>query len=145
MSTLKQILIAALLIAAGAVLAHLHVSSQTYYPVAQLDSPDGMVYTAVMNPVRERQACGAANDRFIRPVIEHCKECNVVYARCERELTGLELDLLNGTPVPLHRVLGPGIRLAIAGPQKPAKALCEFLAADLTRRGQRSVACVNPS
>ena len=65
---MKQALIALLLIAVGSWLAHLHVASQTYYPVVRLTSPDGLVYTTVQDEVQERRACGAANDRFLKPI-----------------------------------------------------------------------------
>ena len=65
---MKQAIIAALLIAAGAVLAHLHVVAQTYHPVVRLAAPDGLTYTALQDPTSERQACGEANERFIVPL-----------------------------------------------------------------------------
>ena len=79
---MKQALIALVLIAVGSWLAHLHVASQTYYPVVRLASPDGLVYTTVQDEVQERRACGAANDRFLKPIKELCKTCQVVFARC---------------------------------------------------------------
>ena len=142
---MKQAIIAIVLIAAGAVLAHLHVASQTYHPVVRLVSPEGLTFTAVQDPVHERQACGAANDRFLRPMKAGCKQCRVLFARCERELAGMELALLNGGPIPFHRVISPGSRLAIAGPVKAAKAVCETVAGNLVKNGWRSAACVNPS
>jgi len=141
----KQILIAVLLIAAGAVLAHLHVASQTYHPVVQLTSPEGLTLTAVQDPPRERQACGAANERVIRPMKAGCKECQVIFARCERELEGLELALVNGGSVPYYRLYSPGSRMAIAGPVASAKAFCETVAANLVKQGWRSAACISPS
>ena len=141
----KQILIALPLIAAGAVLAHLHVASQSYHPVVRLSSPEGLTYTAVQDPTRERRACGAANERFIRPMKTHCKDCQVIFARCERELEGLELALVNGGSVPYYRVYSPGSRMAIAGPAATAKAFCETVAGNLVKQGWRSAACVKPS
>jgi len=142
---MKQAIIALVLIAIGSWLAHLHVVSQLYYPVVQLSSPEGLTYTAVQDSTHERQACGAANERFLGPVKERCKQCKVVFARCERHLDGLELALLDGVPLPHHRVFAPGIRMAIVGPAAPAKTTCEFIAGDLVMRGQRSAACVYPS
>lgn len=142
---MKQAIIALVLIAAGSVLAHLHVTVQTYHPVVRLTSPDGLTYTAVQDPTRERQACGAANERFLAPVKQHCKDCKVVLARCERELEGLELALMEGEPLPHHRVLSRGMRMAIVGPKDTAKVNCDFMAGELVRHGMRSAACVYPT
>ena len=141
---MKQAIIAAVLIAAGAVLAHLHVVAQTYHPVVRLAAPDGLVYTALQDPTSERQACGEANERFIVPLRQHCKDCKVMVARCERELDGLERALYDGAPLPVHRVLSPGLRMAIAGPQGAAKSTCAFLASTLVKYGFPSAACVDP-
>lgn len=141
---MKQAIIAALLIAAGAVLAHLHVVAQTYHPVVRLAAPDGLTYTALQDPTSERQACGEANERFIVPLRQYCKECKVMVARCERELDGMERALYDGAPLPVHRVLSPGLRMAIAGPRAPAKSNCEFLAGTLVKFGFASAACVDP-
>ena len=141
---MKQAIIAAVLIAAGAVLAHLHVVAQTYHPVVRLAAPDGLVYTALQDPTSERQACGEANERFIVPLRQHCKDCKVMVARCERELDGLERALYDGAPLPVHRVLSPGLRMAIAGPQPAAKSTCAFLASTLVKYGFPSAACVDP-
>ena len=86
MKAVRHAIVAGLLIAVSVALAHLHVVSQTYHPVVQLASPDGLVYTAVQDSKHERQECGAANDRFLAPVKQQCKDCRVVLARCEREL-----------------------------------------------------------
>lgn len=142
---MKQAIIVLALIAAGSVLAHMHVAVQTYHPVVRLTSPDGLTYTAVQDPTRERQACGAANDRFLGPVKQQCKDCKIVVARCERQLEGLELALLDGEPMPHHRVLSPGLRIAIVGPLEKAKINCQVIVDELVRRGMRSAACVYPS
>ena len=142
---MKQAIIALVLIAVGSWLAHLHVASQTYHPVVRLASPEeGLVYTTVQDEVHERRACGAANDRFLKPIKDVCKQCQVVFARCERKLEGLEEALANGAPVPHYQVFAPGLRIAIAGPAAPAKAACEYIAGDMVKRGQRSAACVYP-
>jgi hypothetical protein len=140
----KQVIIAALLIAAGAVLAHMHVVAQTYYPVVHVTTPEGLKYTAVFDRTDERRACGAKNDRFVAPFKAMCKECQVVLARCERELGGLELALSEGKDVPYHRVFAPGLRVAISGPEAMAKLGCVTIARGLNERGMRSVACVHP-
>jgi hypothetical protein len=141
---LKQAIIALVLIAVGSWLAHLHVASQTYHPVVRLTSPEGLVYTTVQDEVQERRACGAANERFLKPIKESCKTCQVVFARCERKLEGLEQALANGAAVPHYQVFAPGLRIAIAGPAAPAKASCDFIAGDMVKRGLRSAACVYP-
>jgi hypothetical protein len=141
---MKQALIALLLIAVGSWLAHLHVASQTYYPVVRLTSPDGLGYTTVQDEVQERRACGAANDRFLKPIKELCKTCQVVFARCERKLEGLEAALAGGAAVSHYTVFAPGLRIAIDGPVEAAKASCDFIAGDMVKRGQRSAACLYP-
>jgi hypothetical protein len=102
------------------------------------------VYTAVHDETAERQTCGAVNDRFIEPVRANCKNCEVVYARCDRELSGLDAALMGGRPVPHHVVQSPGLRLAISGPVEAARQACDFIAADLLKRGYRSAACRYP-
>lgn len=141
---MKQALIALVLIAIGSWLAHLHVASQTYHPVVRLTSSDGLVYTTVQDEVHERRACGEANDRFLKPIKETCKQCQLVFARCERKLEGLEQALADGAAVPLYQVFAPGLRIAIAGPAPAAKASCDFIAGDMVKRGVRSAACVYP-
>ena len=141
----KQAVIAAVLIGASVGLAHLHVVSQTYHPVVQLSSPDGLVYTAVQDPKHERQACGAANDRFLAPVKKECKQCKVVVARCERELEGLELAVYERRQIAQHVVTGPGVRMAIAGPDAMANASCQQIAEQMVPSGLRSAACVRPT
>ena len=141
---MKQAIIALVLIAVGSWLAHLHVASQSYYPVVRLTSPEGLVYTTVQNEVQERRACGAANERFLKPIKETCKQCQVVFARCERKLEGLEAALANGAAVPHYQVFAPGLRIAIVGPAPAAKASCEYIAGDMVNRGQRTAACVYP-
>jgi hypothetical protein len=126
-------------------LAHLHVEAQSYHPVVQLSSPDGLTYTAVQEPKHERQACGAANDRFLGPVKQNCKGCQVVLARCERELEGFELALSEGRQMREHIVQGPGVRMAITGPERTARASCEQIADQMVRSGLRSAACVKPA
>ena len=142
---MKQAIIAAALIAAGAFLAHLHVVAQTYYPVVHVTTPEGLEYTAVFDRTDERRACGAKNDRFIAPFKSMCKECQVVLARCERELDGLELALTEGKDIPYHRIFAPGLRVAISGPAAMAKLGCDTIASGLAAQGLRSVACVYPT
>ena len=140
MQSARNTIIAVVLIAVSAWLAHLHVVAQSYHPVVRLASPDGLVYTAVQDAKHERQACGAANDRFLAPLRETCKDCKIVLARCERELDGLERALSEHRAVPLPVVSGPGVRMSIAGPVAPAKASCEQIATQMVRNGLRAAA-----
>ena len=140
----RNIAIAAVLIGVSAWLAHLHVVSQSYHPVVRLSSPDGLVYTAVQDAKQKRQACGAANDRFLHPVKQGCKQCRVELARCERQLEGFELAVYERRSIPNYVVSGPGVRLAIAGPAATAKASCAQIASEMVRSGL-SAACLSPS
>ena len=144
----REIVVAVVLIAVGvasAWLAHLHVISQSYHPVVRLASPDGLTYTAVQDAKQERQACGAANDRFLRPVKKGCKNCEVVLARCERQLEGFERTLYEGKDRSHHFVQGPGIRMAIEGPDAAARASCEQIARQMMDSGLKLAACVHPA
>jgi hypothetical protein len=132
------------LIGVAAWLAHLHVVAQIYHPVVRLSSPDGLVYTAVQDAKVERQACGAANTRFLAPVKKGCKDCRIIAARCERQLEGMELALSEGKKLPHHQILGPGVRMAIAGPAEFARASCEHIVGEMRRSGLRGT-CVYPS
>lgn len=145
MKAARNIAVAVVLVVVSAWLAHLHVVSQSYHPVVRLASPDGLVYTAVQDARQERQACGAANDRFLGPVKRTCKDCKVVIARCERQLEGFELAVHERRQLPHHVVHGPGLRMAIAGPPQHAKASCEHIVGHMLRSGVRSAACVSPT
>lgn len=142
---LRNVLLGAVLVGAAALLAHLHVESQTYHPVVQLASPDGLNFTAVLKETRDRSACGAANERFLRPLKEQCKNCRVVMARCERNLDGLERALQDGKAIAHHVVVGPGLRMAISGPPQIAKWSCDYIAAEMTGKGVRRAACLPPA
>ena len=144
MKNARNIAIAAVLIGVSAWLAHLHVVSQAYHPVVRLSSPDGLVYTAVQDARRERRACGAANERFLAPVKQGCKQCKVEIARCERQLEGFELALHERRKVSNYVVSGPGVRMAIAGPAATAKASCDQIVSEMVRSGL-SAACLSPS
>jgi hypothetical protein len=144
LKTARNVAIALVLAGVSAWLAHLHVLAQTYHPVVRLTSPDGLVFTAVQEAKSERRTCGKANDLFIDPLRAACEKCKVVLARCERELHGFELEILEGRwPHPV--VQGPGVRMAIEGPQPAARASCEQIANQLAKSGLRSSGCVHPS
>jgi hypothetical protein len=142
---LRNTLLGVLLVGAAAFLAHLHVESQTYHPVVQLASPEGLNFTAVLKETRDRAACGAANERFLRPLKQQCKDCRVVMARCERNLEGLERALQDGAATSYHVVVGPGLRMAISGPPQMAKWSCDHIAAGMAGKGIRRAACLPPA
>lgn len=141
---MKQAIVVVALLVLGSVLAHYHVANQSYYPVSRLSSTDGYTFHMVQDRAARRGDCGKANARFLGPIKAFCDQCRVDYARCERELAGLELALVMGDPVPMHVVVAPGLRLAIEGPGERVRRDCEQLATDLVRRGTKSAACVFP-
>ena len=141
---MKQALVIVVLLVVGSVLAHYHVSNRSYFPVAKLASADGYTFHMVQDRTAERSDCGKANDRFLAPLKKACTYCEVVYARCERELHGLELALLMGDPVPMHVVIAPGLRLAIEGPAQSVRRDCEHIATDLVKSGAAAASCVFP-
>jgi len=141
---MKQALVIVALLVVGSVLAYYHVANQSYFPVSKLASADGYTFHMVQDRRAQRNACAEANNRFLAPIKARCLQCDVVYARCERELQGLELALLMGDPVPVHVVISPGLRLAMEGPKERVRRECEQLAADLVKGGAPSAACVFP-
>ena len=141
---MRKALIILVLLAAGAVLARYHVANQNYFPVSKLESSDGYTFHLVQDRTDARDACGKANDRFLAPLKAACAQCSVVYARCERELHGLELQLLMGDAVPVHVVIAPGVRLAMEGPKATLRHDCEAMAAAIVKTGVRYAGCVYP-
>lgn len=138
---MKQALIAAVLIGVASVLAHLHVVAQTYYPVVRVQSPEGLVFTAVHEPTSERAACAVANGEFLAPFKNMCPDCKVVAARCERELDSFEDAITRQAGIPYPLVFAPGVKLAIAGPGDVARATCDEIERTAPRRDVR---CVPP-
>src|SRR5258708_6878003 len=132
---LKKTISAISFLAIASAVAYLYVQSQVYYPVVRLTLPDGLSITAVLSQTKERKAWGLANDRFIVPFTQSCKECKVAMARCERELGGLELAMRDRAPVPYPMVVAGEVRLAVMGPPERAKAGCKFLAANIAAGG----------
>jgi hypothetical protein len=141
---MKQAIVILVLLAVGSVLAHYHVANQSYYPVSKLASADGYTFHMVQDRRAQRNACGEANERFLGPIKARCLQCQVLYARCERELQGVELALLMGDPMPMHVVIAPGLRLAMEGPKERVREQCEQFATDLVKGGARTAACVFP-
>ena len=140
----KQLLGVAVLLAAGAAIAHLHASSQSYHPVIRIAAPGNTTYTAVLPAVGQRPACSSAGRTFVEPLRAQCPECEVLSARCERELEGLELALSLDAPLPLHVVRTPAVRMAIEGERALAKAACDYIAGDALRRGAADARCLLP-
>lgn len=138
---MRQAITALLLVAAASVLAHLHVTAQSYYPVVRVSSPDGLVFTAVHDATSERGECAAANERFLEPFKSMCSDCRVVAARCERE-PELEAALSDGKSIPHHRIFAPGVQVTIAGPERAASLSCRQIARS---GGAQGVRCVPPS
>jgi hypothetical protein len=141
---MKKALVIVVLLVLGTLLARYHVANQSYYPVSKLTSADGYTFLMVQDRTAERKACGEANDRFLGPVKARCVACDVVYARCERELGALEFALLSGDAVPMHVVVGPGMRLAMEGPKERVRQECEQMAAMLVKAGHKSAVCAHP-
>jgi len=141
---MKQAIVILVLLAVGSVLAHFHVANQSYYPVSKLASADGYTFHMVQDRRAQRNACGEANDRFLGPIKARCLQCDVLYARCERELQGVELALLMGDPMPMHVVIAPGLRMAMEGPKERVREQCQQFAADLVKGGASTAACVFP-
>lgn len=141
---MKQAIVILVLLAVGSVLAYYHVANQSYFPVSKLASADGYTFHMVQDRRAQRNACGQANDRFLAPIKARCLQCQVLYARCERELQGVELALLMGDPMPMHVVVAPGLRLAMEGPKERVREQCELLAVELVKGGALNAACIFP-
>src|SRR2546425_3965274 len=140
----KKLVVGAVIVGAASLVAHLYVQSQVYYPVVRLNLPDGLSITAVLPETKERKACGTANDRFVAPFKQTCKDCKVAMARCERQLEGLELAMREGTPVPHPMVVARELRMAVMGPPAAANAGCKVVAADMVAKGMRTAVCIPP-
>lgn len=138
---MKAAFIAIVLVGVASVLAHLHVVAQTYYPVVQVASPGGLLFTAVHDATSERTACAAANDEFLAPFKSLCRDCKVLAARCERELDGFDAALTLGKALPHHLVSAPGLQLAITGPEEVARLTCDHIARAASAPGVR---CLPP-
>jgi hypothetical protein len=141
---MKQAIIILILLVIGTLLARYHVANQSYYPVSKLTSAEGYTFVMVQDRTAERSACGKANDRFLEPVKARCVACDVIYARCERELQGLEYALLMGDAVPMYVVTAPGMRLGMEGPKERVGKECEQMAAMLVQRGHKTASCAFP-
>jgi hypothetical protein len=67
-----------------------------------------------------------------------------VYARCLRNLEGVELTLMIENPPPLYVVRAGGVRMAVSGPLAHLKTVCDDIAAALVKSGLQSAACAYP-
>ena len=145
MSVRKKTLLAAVLFGGGLALAQLYVESVAYYPVVKVSAPGGLEFTFVHDAMENRQACAVANRGFLDPIKTQCKECKVVYARCERNLKGAELALLQRKALPFYMVSASNMRLLVKGPPKIAQRACEDLAVNIIKNGLNSTSCLQPS
>jgi hypothetical protein len=127
-------------------LAHLHVVAQTYTPSVRFQAPEGLTYVIVQEEKAERRECGAANERFLRPIKEGCRDCKIVSARCERVIEGLlEREIYEAKAIPHPTVVAPGMRMAIIGPQAAADKSCDLIALAVAQRGLRPASCIHPT
>ena len=140
----RKSIVALVLIAVASVAAHLYVQSQVYYPVVRVDLTDTLSIAAVLPETKERKACGLANDRFLAPFKQQCKDCKITQARCERQLEGVELAMHEGLPVPHPMVVAREARIAVIGPEQKARAGCQYIAANLVASGIKTAVCAQP-
>ncbi len=117
--------------------------SQAYHPVVHLSLPEGLSITALLPQTKGQDACTDQNERFLSP-FKVCKDCKIGFARCERELEGLELAMSEGTAVPHPVVVAHELRIAVIGPPENAKLGCRAFAADIATKGVSSASCVEP-
>ena len=137
-------ILALVLLAIASVAAHLYVQSQVYYPVVRINLTDTLSIAAVLPETKERKACGIANDRFLAPFKDQCKDCKITAARCERVLEGVELAMHDGLPVPHPMVVAREARIAVIGPDQKARAGCQYIAANLVASGVKTAVCAQP-
>ena len=140
----RKAIVALVLVAIASVAAHLYVQSQVYYPVVRVDLTDTLSIAAVLPETKERKACGLANDLFLAPFKQQCKDCKITRARCERQLEGVELAMHDGLPVPHPMVVAREARIAVIGPDQKARAGCQYIAANLVASGIKTAVCAQP-
>ena len=141
---LKKILLTVVLLGSGLALAQLFVDAMAYYPVIKVASLGGIEFTLVHDATGNRQACGVENRKFLEPLKKQCKECKVVYARCERQLEGAELALSRRETMPHYVVSASNLRMLVTGPSVAAKRACEDVAANMVKNGLQTAACLYP-
>lgn len=140
---IRHVLFAVAALLVGGVIAHYHVAAQSYQPMVRVETPDGVSYTAVLDTVHERPACGVASERFVAPIKADCPECRVVFARCRREAEGLpalanELATAEGRSL----VSMPGISISIEASPEAARRTCQWIVESVHRLGVQSARCV---
>jgi len=121
--------------------AYLRAGGRPYYPIAGVLAPGGVTYTAFSDETRGRDACAAANARFVEPLKQQCPACSVLFERCEDKARALELRLAAGRS---HLVSVPGLHIGVAGPPEAARASCELIATDLAKHGVTRGRCMAP-
>lgn len=141
---LRQALVVVALGVTGAYVTHAYVTPSKYYPTVVVAAPEGLIYIAVQDATSERQACGKANERFLAPIKAGCKDCKVVSARCERVLEGDFTKVLQDTHTGGYRIVAPGLRMLIEGPEGSARRECDLIARDIANRGVHGAACIPP-
>ncbi|MGA8005285.1 MAG: hypothetical protein WCA17_04235 [Burkholderiales bacterium] len=132
------------LLAVGGVFAHYWVATLTYYPTAKVALPGGFAFSVVQQAQPDRAACGEANERFLGPLESVCKDCKVVYARCQRAIDGADLLLMTEASPSFYTVIAPGLRMRLHGPAKQLGAVCDGIAAQLVRSGRANATCLRP-
>ena len=140
---IKHILIVVAALAVGGAIAQMYVPTQSYQPVVRIEAPNGITYTAILDRVQKRPACGVASQRFVGPILADCPECRIVLARCQRtgqKLPGLASELGTGEQYSLVRM--PGVSIAIEGSPNEAQYTCELIANSVQNLGVKSAQCV---
>src|SRR5258708_40363465 len=100
------------LIAIAGMASYFYLEGLVYHPVVRLAVSDRLNIVAVLPASKEHDACSRANERFIAPFTS-CKDCRPIDARCERELTGIELAIRQDAPVPYPVVVAKDLRVAV--------------------------------
>jgi hypothetical protein len=148
MSRFKRLSLIVLLVLAGSTAAQMHVAMQSYYPVIRVSTVEGVTYTTLLEPAEDRSRCAAASKVFLASLKAGCEDCEVHFARCEREPEGAEA--LSGAQAAQRPFVSlPGLRIDIDGPTVPAARGCEAIARDLAARGlghpeRLKVSCTAP-
>jgi hypothetical protein len=129
---LKNLGLALLALAAGGAIAAavIYLESRPYFPAVRVAAPGDVTYTALLAPQENEESCNTAVRRFIAPISRNCRDCRVLFKRCERSSISLPSE-----DAPRYWIESTGLRIAIAGPEANARASCELLAADLNGRG----------
>lgn len=141
-SAIKAVAVFAL-VAGVSLVGYLYLQTFKFYPVVQVDLPEGIKLTAVLREARVVEDCQRTTARFLTP-FKKCTACKVLSVRCDRRLVGLELALRDGRPISFHTVVGGSARLALEGPPELARLSCEAAAAEMISKGLRSATCLPP-